>query len=112
MSSHRLPLIIAMSASLLATACGGGDDPPPLPPLTGQAPLVVGHRGPPGDPEGRIRTVERGTGGAWPRADLAIRVQQMGYDDRQLQFETADAVALVRPSAARPAPIGPRQCQS
>ena len=45
MSSHRLPLIIAMSASLLATACGGGDDPAPLPTLSGQAPLVVGHRG-------------------------------------------------------------------
>lgn len=45
MSSHRLPLIIAMSASLLATACGGGDAPAPLPTLSGQAPLVVGHRG-------------------------------------------------------------------
>ncbi len=44
MTFSRLPLIAALGAVMVLTACGG-DDPVPLPTLDGKPPLVIGHRG-------------------------------------------------------------------
>ena len=44
MTFSRLPLIAALGAAVVLTACGG-DDPVPLPTLDGKPPLVIGHRG-------------------------------------------------------------------
>ena len=72
----RLASWSLLSAALLAlTACGGSDSPPPLNTLTGEKPLVIGHRGASGElPEHTIeayrRAIEQGANCIEP--DLAL----------------------------------------
>ena len=44
MMFSRLPLIAALGAACVLTACGG-NDPAPLPTLDGKPPIIIGHRG-------------------------------------------------------------------
>lgn len=46
MLTNAMPLsALGLAATLMLAACGGGDDALPFKTLSGQAPLVIGHRG-------------------------------------------------------------------